>query len=261
MTTSGAMRAMLPLREDMQSPVIFALTFHGESGSAYVEPARSACMSPSSPVRTRPPRRPLRPPQVGSTRSPRSEAIVFVVRSVLLVVAAISVIATSDYLAYLIGRKQVTYEELRRQLDLVVQLTDQKRAEEGLELTTLKQRQEKLEQNASALTGLTTSTINGKAIVVQEPAPAGRPNAVPSIDDTAVAPPDREVRLQPPELPLDAAAKHLGVHDVAHKRASRRQKAVPASALPRRGPTDPAIAEQSGPAASRTTPDAGLAGQ
>lgn len=252
---------MLPLREDMQPPAIFALTFHSESGSAYAEPARSACMSPSSPVRTRQPRRPLSPPQVGSTRSPRSEAIVFVVRSVLLVVAAISVIATSDYLAYLIGRKQVAYEELRRQLDLVGQLTDRKRADEGPELTTLKQRQEKLEQNASALTGLTTSTINGKAIVVQEPAPSGRPIAVPSIDDTAVAPLDREVRLQPPELPLHPAAKHLGVHDVARQRASRKQKAIPASALPRRGPTDPAIAEHSAPTASRTSPDAGLAGQ
>jgi hypothetical protein len=251
---------MLPQRSGTQSSAIFALTFHSESGSAYVEPARSACMSPSSPVRTRQPRGPSRSPQAESNRSPRSEAIVFVVRSILLVVAAVSVIATSDYLAYLIGRKQVTYEELRRQVDLVVQLTDQKRAEEALALTALKQRQEKLEQNASALTGLTTSTINGKAIVVQEPTPAGGPFAASPID-TVVAPPDREVRLQPPELPPNAATKHPGTHGVAHQRVSRRQKAAPNSAAPKRGPTDPAIAAQSAPTATRVSPDAGLAGQ
>ena len=53
---------------------------------------------------------------------------------------------------------------------------DQKRVEEELAPATLKQRQERLEQNAPGLTGLTTSTINGKTIVVApEPAPAGRP--------------------------------------------------------------------------------------
>lgn len=212
-------------------------------------------MSPSSAVRTRQPRRPSRPPQAGSNRSPRGEAVVFVVRSILLVVAAMSVIATSNYLAYLIGRKQVAYEEFRKQVDRVVQLMDQKRVEEGLALTTLKPRQEKLEQNASALTGLTTSTINGKTIAVPEPAPAGRTITGSLIDETAVAPPDREVRLQPPEPPLNAATKHREMHGVAHQRAPRRQKASPTSAVPRRGPTDPAIAEQSGPTATRATPD------
>ena len=135
-------------------------------------------MSTSSPVRTRQSRRPSRPHQAGSNRSPRGETVAFVVRSILLIVAAVSVIATSNYLAYLIGRKQVTYEELRRQVDRVVQLVDQKRVEEELALTTLKQQQDRLEQNGSGLTDLTTSTINGKTIVVApEPAPAGRPIA------------------------------------------------------------------------------------
>jgi hypothetical protein len=68
-------------------------------------------MSTSSPVRTRQPRRPSRPSQAGSDRPPRDASVV--ARSILLVVAAGSVIATSNYFAYMIGRKQVTYEELR----------------------------------------------------------------------------------------------------------------------------------------------------
>lgn len=157
-------------------------------------------MSTSSPVRTRQPRRPSRPPQAGSNRSARGETAVVVVRSILLAVAAVSVIGTSNYFAYLIGRKQVTYEELRRQVGLVVQFMDQKRVEEELAPATLKQRQERLEQNAPGLTGLTTSTINGKTIVVApEPAPAGRPIPAALIDGKAVGPPDHEVRLQPPE--------------------------------------------------------------
>jgi hypothetical protein len=215
----------------------------------------------TSPVRTRQPRRPSLPPQAGSNRSPRGEAVVIVVRSILLVVAVVSVIATSNYFAYLIGRKQVTYEELRKQVDRVVQLIDQKRAEE--ELTTLKQRQERLEQNASGLAGLTTSTINGKTIATPEPAPAGRPIAAALIDDTAVVPPHHEVRLQPPESSLNATTKHRDMHGVAHQRSSRRQKVSPTSAAPRRGPTEPAIAEQSGQSTAviTATPDAGLAGQ
>ncbi|MGB9041234.1 MAG: hypothetical protein WCC81_02035 [Pseudolabrys sp.] len=216
-------------------------------------------MSTSSPVRTRQPRRPSLPSQAGSNRSPRGEAVVIVVRSILLVVAAVSVIATSNYFAYLIGRKQVTYEELRKQVDRVVQLMDQKRAEEELAPTTLKQRQERLEQNASGLTGLTTSTINGKT-VVREPAPAERPIAAALIDDTAIVPPDHEVRLQPPEPSLNATTKHRG-RGVAYQRGPRRQKVSPTS--PRRGPTEPAIAEQSGQltTAIPATPDAGLARQ
>jgi hypothetical protein len=220
-------------------------------------------MSTSSPVRTRQPRRPSLPSQAGSNRSPRGEAVVIVVRSILLVVAAVSVIATSNYFAYLIGRKQVTYEELRKQVDRVVQLMDRKRGEEELALTTLKQRQERLEQNASGLTGLTTSTIKGKTIATPEPAPAGRPIAVAPIDDTAVVPPDHEVRLQPPESSLNATTKQRDMRAVAYLRGPRRQKVSPTSAASRRGPTEPAIAEQSGQltTAIPATPDAGLAGQ
>ena len=220
-------------------------------------------MSTSSPVRTRQPRRPSLPSQAGSNRPPRREAVVIAVRSILLVVAAVSVIATSNYFAYLIGRKQVTYEELRKQVDRVVQLMDQKRAEEELALTTLKPRQERLEQSASGLTGLTTSTINGKTIAMPEPAAAGRPIAAALIDDTAVVPPDHEVRLQPPEPSLNVTTKQRDMHGVAYKRVSRRPKVSPTSAAPRRGPTEPAIAEQSGQltTAIPATPDAGLARQ
>ena len=91
--------------------------------------------------------------------------MVAVVRSILLLVAAVSVIGTSNYLAYLIGRKQASYEEFRRQVDRVVQLMDQKQVEEE-SAPTLKQQQDRLEQYASGLTDLTTSTINGKTTVV-----------------------------------------------------------------------------------------------
>lgn len=195
-------------------------------------------MSTSSPVRNRQPRRPSRPPQAVSERSPRDATVV--ARSILLVVAAVSVIATSNYFAYLIGRKQVTYETLRRQVDLVVQFMDQKRSEEGLAPATVKQRQDRLEQqNAPALTGLTTSTINGKTIVV---APE---RAMAPIDD------NNEARAQAPESSLNAVTK-----GVAHQRGPRRQKVSPTSAAPKRGPAEPAIAEQ-----AAATPDAGVGGQ
>ena len=219
-------------------------------------------MSTSSPVRTRQPRRPPLPSQAGSNPPPRVEAAVIVVRSILLVVAAILVIATSNYFAYLIGRKQVTYEELRRQVDRIVDLMEQKRAEGELAVTTLKQRQERLEQNASGLIGLTTSTINGKTIATPEPAPDRRPLATVLIDDKAVAP-DLAVHLQPPESPLNATTKQRDTHGVAYKRGSRRHKVSPTAAAPKRGPATPAIAEQSGQltAARPATPDAGLASQ
>lgn len=207
-------------------------------------------MSTSSPVRNRQPRRPSRPPQAGSERPPRDATVV--ARSILLVVAAVSVIATSNYFAYLIGRKQVTHETLRRQVDLVVQFMDQKRAEEGLAPATLKQRQDRLEQNAPALTGLTTSTINGKTTAVApEPAHAKRAMPAAQTDDTAVARPNNEARAQAPESSLNAVTK-----SATHQRGPRRQKVSPTSAAPKRGPAEPAIAEQ-----AAATPDAGLAGQ
>jgi len=199
-------------------------------------------MSTSSPVRNRQPRRPSRPPQAVSEPPPRYATVV--ARSILLVVAAVSVLATSNYFSYLIGRKQVTYETLRRQVDLVVQFMDQKRAEEGP--ATVKQRQDRLEQNAPALTGLTTSTINGKTtVVVPEPAPM----AAALIDDTSVARPDSEVRSQAPESSLNTTAKHRDMQGVSHQ---RRRKVSPSA---RPGPTEPATTEQS------VTRDASVAGQ
>ena len=125
-------------------------------------------MSTSSPVPARQPGHPSHPPRGGTA--------VIVVRSILLVVAAVAVMATSNYFAYLIGRKQVTYEELRRQVDRIVQLMDQKRVEEELAVSKLKQRHDRFEQNASGLTDLTTSTINGKSIA-REPPPARKTNS------------------------------------------------------------------------------------
>jgi len=161
----------------------------------------------------------------------------------------VSVIATSNYFAYLIGRKQVTFEELRRQVDLVAQFMDQKRVEDELAPTTLKQRQDRLEQNASGLSGLTTSTINGKTTAVAPETPV-KPIPAALFDDTAVARPDHEVRSQPP----NAITKHRDM--------KRRQKVSPASAAPKRAPAEPAIAAQSGQSTTATsTPDVGLAGQ
>src|SRR5512144_1589557 len=212
-------------------------------------------MSTSSPVRNRQPRRPTRPPQERSERSPRDATVV--ARSILMVVAAVSVIATSNYFAYMIGRKQITYEELRRQVDLVVQFMDQKRVEEDLARTALKQRQDRLEQKASGLTGLTTSTINGKTTAV---APEPAPVAAALIDDTAVARPDHEVRSQAPEASPNAMATHRDMQGVAHQRGPRRPKVSPSA---RRGPAEPAIAGQSDQLTTAITaaPDAGLAGQ
>ena len=208
-------------------------------------------MSPSPRVRTRQLHRPPRPLQPRSNRLPRSDSVVIAVRSILLGVAAVSVIATSNYFAYLIGRKQVTYEELRRQVDRVVQLMDKKAVEDESAPTALKQRQERFGQDAPGLTGLTTSTINGKTTVVApEGVPAEKPTPAALIDATPVTPPDHEVRLQPPQS-QNAMAKYRDTHGMAQQRSPRRQKA------PKRGPAEPAAAEQSGQA----TRDVGLAGQ
>jgi len=206
-------------------------------------------MSTSSPERTRQPRRPSLPSQAESNPSPRGEGFVIVVRSILFAVAAILVIATSNYFAYLIGRKQVAYEELRTQVDRIVRLADRKQAEDELVAGTVKQQQERLEQSASRLTGLTTSTINGKTIATSEPAPAGKPITAALIDDTAVVPPAsvvppaHEMRLQPSQ------------------RSARRQRV---SAAPRRGPAGQEIAGQPGQfttAIPAAAPEAGAAGQ
>ena len=219
-------------------------------------------MSPSSPARTQHTRRSSHQRQERTHLSPPSDAIIFVLRSIPLIIAAVSVIAASNYLAYMIGRKQVSYEELRRQVDRIVQLVDQKRVEEELELATPKQQQEKLEQNGSALTDLTTSTINGKTTVTPETASAARPIAASLIDDTAVAPPASDIRLQPVASPLNAATQHREVHGAVHQRAARRQKAS-TSTVPWRDPADPMGAGRSRQITTATpaAPDSSLAGQ
>jgi hypothetical protein len=134
---------------------------------------------------------------------------------------------------------------------------DQKRIEKGLASTAVKQRQDRLEQNAPGLTGLTTSTINGKTTAVApEPALAERVTPAALIDDTAVARPDSELRSQAPEPSPNAAAKHRDMQGVAHQRGPRRQKA------PRQNPTE-AMAQQPGQLTNTPSaaPDAGAAGQ
>ena len=81
-------------------------------------------MSTSSPVWIRPTCCSSTPAASGERSVTACEFVAVVVRSILLAVAAVSVLATSNYFAYLIGTKQVTYEELRRQVDLVVQLVN-----------------------------------------------------------------------------------------------------------------------------------------
>jgi len=208
------------------------------------------CMSTSSPVRTRQRNRSARLPDAGSNRFPRRESVATVVRLILLAVAAVSVVGTSNYFAYMIGRKQATYEELRRQVDRVVQLMDQKQVEEEPAPVALKQRQDRLEQNAPGLTGLTTSTINGKTTVaVPEPAPAERP-ALAMVKDAAPVAPDHQVRLQTPGPSTNATTKHPDVRAVV-----RRQKA------PKRPTAAVAQQPEQSTAAIPATHDVGAAGQ
>jgi hypothetical protein len=195
---------------------------------------------------------------MGSSRSAGGETVVGVFRSILLAVAALSVIGTSNYFAYLIGRNQATYEELRRHVDRIVKSVDQKRAEEETSLNTLKQRQDRLEQNTSGLTDLTTSTINGKTTVLApEPASAEKPMpAPPPVDRATVVLPDQEARV-PPETSTNAATRHRVVRGAAYQRNLRRPR------IEKRAPTE-ALAQQPAPSITATpaaTPDAGAAGQ
>jgi len=201
-------------------------------------------MSTSSPVRTRQTRRQTR---AGRNRLPRGESVVTAVRSILLAVAAVSVIGTSNYFAYLIGRRQATYEELNRQVDRVVHLMNQKQVEEQPAPVTMKQQQDRLKQTAPGLTDLTTSTINGKTTVVApEAAPAERPASAALID----------VPPAPPRETSAPATRPRAMHGVANQRNVRRQK------VPRAAPAE-ALAQQ--PAQSTTatpaTPDIGAGNQ
>src|SRR5262249_49346608 len=180
-------------------------------------------MSTSSPVRTRKQRRQT---PAGSEGRSRGESVITVVRSIILAVAAISVIGTSNYFAYMIGRKQATYEELRRQVDRVVQLMQ---VEEQPAPPTAKPQQGRLEQTVPGLIDLTTSTINGKTkAVAPEAAPAEKPVSA-AVIDAAPEPPS--------ETSPKAVTKHRAMRGAAIQRGSRPQRA------PKTAPAD-AFAQQ-----------------
>jgi hypothetical protein len=217
-------------------------------------------MSPSSsPVRRRRPRRTPR----GRSRPSRRGAISTVVRSVLVVTAVSSIAIgayfafTDDVLTRLIGNQQNTNEdhifELRAQIDR--QYFDQKQVEQ--QLTALLQRQETLEQRTSGLTSdlSATGTIKQESITPPEATPAEKPTPASPINDTAIffAPPEREVRLQSPELPASATTKHHRIYRAAHHRALLRHRVAPPKATP---------AEQSPQLTSAITkPERGIADQ
>jgi hypothetical protein len=192
-------------------------------------------------VRTR---KPHSPTQARGDAVPRAESAVTVIRLILLVVAAVSVIGTSNYFAYMIGRKQATYEELRRQVDRVVHLMDQKQVEEQFAPITPKQQQDRVGPDSSGLIDMTTSTVNGKTtLVAPESAPPEKPVSAALIDAAPIA---------TRETPPNAVAKH---RDVAKHRASRGQK------VPKAAPTE-AFAQQPGQSTTAVpAPDAGAAGQ
>ena len=201
-------------------------------------------MSTSFPVRTRKSRRPA--PAESAGRS-RGESVVTAVRSILLAVAAVSVIGTSNYFAYLIGRKQATYEELSKQVDRVVQLMQ---VEEQSAPAAPKQQQGRLEQTVPGLIDLTTSTINGKTkAVAPEAAPAEKPVSAAVIDAA-------------PEPPSETSPKAVTKH-----RAMRGAAAIQRGSRPQRAPkTAPADAFAQQPSQSTTAvpapaPDAGVANQ
>jgi hypothetical protein len=201
-------------------------------------------MSTSPPVRTRQSRRPT---SAASKRLPRGESVATVARSILLAVAAVSVIGTSNYFAYMIGRKQATYEELSKQVDRVVQLMNQNQAEEQVAPATVKQQQGRLEQNAPGLIDLTTSTVNGKTTATApETVPAEKPVSAALIDVPPAA---------PDEASPKAATKHRAARGLVNQRGSRAQKAPKASS------TD-AFAQQPGQSTTAAPPpDAGAANQ
>jgi hypothetical protein len=198
-------------------------------------------MPTTSPVR---PRKSRGPNRTGGDGVQRGQSAVTVVRLILLVVAAVSVIGTSNYFAYMIGRKQATYEELRRQIDRVVHLMDQKQVEERVAPGRVKQQQDRVGQDASGLIDVTTSTINGKTTVIApESTPPEKPVSAALIDAAPIA---------PRETPSNAGTKH---RDVVNQPVSRRQK------VPRAGPTE-AFAQQPDQSTTATpAPDAGVAGQ
>jgi hypothetical protein len=169
----------------------------------------------------------------------------------------VSSIAIGTYFAFtdgvrtrLIGPQQnTTYEdhiaELRARIDRFEssKFLDQ--------LTALEQREAKLERHTSALTA---GDLFAKLELIAPPeaTPAEKPTAASPINDTALffAPPEREARLQPPELPASAKIKH-------HRRTAR---ASLRHRVARIAPTGATPAQQSPQLTSATTkPDASVA--
>jgi hypothetical protein len=160
----------------------------------------------------------------------------------------VSVIGTSNYFAYMIGRKQATYEELSKQVDRVVQLMNQNQAEEQLAPAPAKQQQGRVDQNAPGLIDLTTSTINGKTkVVTPEAAPVEKPVSAALID----AAPEPPIEASP-----KAATRHRATRGVANQRGSRPPKAAA------KGNSTDAFAQQPGQSTTPApAPDAGAANQ
>jgi hypothetical protein len=164
--------------------------------------------SSSSPVRRRRPRRTPR----GRNRPPQRVAFSTVVRSVL-VVTAVSSVAIGTYFAFTQNTNEDNILELRAQIDH--QYFDQKQIEQ--QLTALLQRQEALDALTSDLSA--TGTIKPERTAPTEPMPAS------PINDTVVAPPDREARSA--ELPARATTKHHRIYRAVRHHASLRHRVAP----------------------------------
>lgn len=182
-------------------------------------------MSPS-PVRRHRPRRPPR----GRNRPSQRVAISRkpAIRAALIVTAMWS-IATGTYFAFTQNTEDNIFH-LRAQIDR--QYFDEKQVEQ--QLTTMQQRQATLEALIGDLS--TTGTIKPASIgLPDEAAPTEKPTPASPMNDTVVAPLDREASLHPRELPARATAKHHRIH-----RAVRHRVRAPLSAAARIAPPEPA---------------------
>ena len=183
---------------------------------------------PSPVLPRRRPRRPKRPSR-GRNRQPKRVAISTVVMMAIrshmpairsaLVVTAVWFIATGTYLAF---RDDVLTRLVGHQTKMQMSgpFLDQKQVEQ--QLTTLLQRQATLEQLTSKLTGdlSTTGTIKPERIAPPEAMPVEKPTPASPTNETEtfVALPEREARLQSPELRASATKKHRRIHRAASLR-------------------------------------------
>jgi hypothetical protein len=162
-------------------------------------------MSPlPSPVLPR--RRPRRPKRPSRGRNRPLKRVI----SSLIIVTAVWSIATGTYFAF-------SDDVLTRLVGHQTKMQTSKQVED--QLTTLLQRQARLEQLTSAVTGdlFTTGTIKPERITLPEAMPAEKPTAVSPTNETEtfVAPPEREASLQSPELPESATKTHRQIHRAA----------------------------------------------